>query len=120
MNWYIHVLKNYAVFSGRARRTEYWMFTLISFLISIALGVIDGMTGAGESAGLLGSLYGLAVLIPSIAVTVRRLHDTGRSGWWCLIVLIPILGWIALLVFCVLDSNSDENEYGANPKLATA
>jgi uncharacterized membrane protein YhaH (DUF805 family) len=117
MNWYIGVLKKYAVFSGRARRKEYWMFFLFNFIVYIVLPVVEGVLG---SRGIMGMLYSLAVLIPGIAVSVRRLHDTNRSGWWLLIGLIPLVGAIALLIFMVQDSQDGENEYGSNPKLETA
>jgi len=113
LEYYTAVLKNYAGFAGRARRAEYWMFALINAIISIVLAVVDMTVGLG---GALQGLYGLAVLIPSLAVGVRRLHDTNRSGWWLLIVLIPVLGWIALLVFFVQDSDAGDNQYGPNPK----
>ena len=123
MNWYLQVLKKYAVFSGRARRKEYWFFVLFNIIFSIAFTVIDGVTGTLDPTmgiGLLSLLYSLAVLIPSISVTVRRLHDIGRSGWWLLIILIPLLGAIILLVFMFLDSKSEESQYGANPKAEAA
>jgi uncharacterized membrane protein YhaH (DUF805 family) len=123
MNWYLEVLKKYVVFKGRARRKEYWYFVLFNILISIALGIIDGITGSFSSEagiGLLGGLYSLAVLLPSIAVSVRRLHDTNRSGWWLLIGLAPLIGAIVLIVFMVQDSQSDENQYGPSPKAVTA
>ena len=113
MNWYLEVLKNYAVFTGRARRTEYWMFTLVNFIIAMAIGIVEGVLGGP---GVLGVLYFLAVLIPAIAVSVRRLHDTGRSGLWLLISFVPLIGAIVLLVFMVEDSNFGKNQYGANPK----
>ena len=117
MNWYLDVLKKYAVFGGRARRKEYWMFILFNIIIAIVLGVVEAVLG---SPGVLGMLYGLAVLIPSIAVAVRRLHDTDRSGWWLLIVLLPVIGFIVFIVFMVLDSTPGQNQYGANPKESTA
>ena len=123
MNWYLEVLKKYAVFSGRARRKEYWFFVLFNIIISIVLAVIDGVTGSFSpeaGMGLLGGIYTLAVLIPGIAVSVRRLHDTERSGWWLLITLVPLIGAIVLLVFMVQDSKPGQNQYGANPKEATA
>ncbi|MEE8117985.1 MAG: DUF805 domain-containing protein [Gammaproteobacteria bacterium] len=119
MNWYFEVLKKYAVFNGRARRKEYWYFVLFNIIISIVFAVIDSATGSFSAEigiGLLGGIYTLAVLIPSIAVQVRRLHDTDRSGWWLLISLIPFIGAIVLLVFMVQDSKPDENQYGSNPK----
>jgi uncharacterized membrane protein YhaH (DUF805 family) len=119
MNWYLEVLKKYAVFSGRARRKEYWFFTLFSTLISIALAIVDNMMGtvsAEAGTGLLGGLYSLAVLIPSLAVSVRRLHDTDHSGWWLLIALAPCVGVIVLLVLMVTDSTPGNNQYGPSPK----
>jgi uncharacterized membrane protein YhaH (DUF805 family) len=123
MNWYLEVLKKYAVFNGRARRKEYWYFTLLNIIISIALAVIDGITGSFSAAagtGLLGGLYTLGVLIPGIAVSVRRLHDTDRNGWWLLIALIPLIGAMVLLGFMVQDGKPGENQYGSNPKGAIA
>jgi uncharacterized membrane protein YhaH (DUF805 family) len=115
MNWYLDVLKKYAVFNGRARRTEYWMFFLFNIIIAIVLAVIEGIIG---SPGVLGLIYGLAVLLPGIGVSIRRLHDTNRSGWWLLIGLVPVIGAIVLLVFFVQDSQPGENQYGPNPKAA--
>ena len=123
MNWYLHVLKNYATFSGRARRKEYWMFFLISALISIVLTLLDILLGTYSmeyEAGLFSGLYSLLILIPSIAVVVRRLHDTDRSGWWILISLIPLIGVIVLFVFMCLDSQPGTNRFGANPKEAAS
>ncbi len=115
MNWYLEVLKKYAVFDGRARRKEYWFFVLFNILISIVAAIID----AGTGLGFLGLVYSLAVLIPAIAVSVRRLHDTDRSGWWLLIVLVPIVGAIVLLVFMVQDSQPGPNHFGPSPKQLT-
>lgn len=112
MNYYLTVLQNYAVFTGRARRKEYWMFALFNLIIVIVLGVIDSIIGVA----ILGTLYALAVLIPSIAVSIRRLHDTGRSGWWLLLLFIPIIGALIILIFAVLDSEPGPNQYGENPK----
>ena len=119
MSWYLEVLKKYAVFSGRARRKEYWMFFLINLIILVVLSIIDNLIGTVTrqgGPGVLQGLYSLAVLIPTLAVTVRRLHDTGRTGWWILIGLIPVIGNIVLLIFLVLDSEPGANEYGPNPK----
>ena len=132
MNWYVKVLKQYVDFGGRARRTEFWMFTLINVIITVALQVVDGFLGTGMntasaggggvsfgvSLGILSGLYSLAVLLPSLAVSVRRLHDTGRTGWWLLISLVPFVGWIVLLVFEVLAGNPGPNKYGPDPKAA--
>jgi uncharacterized membrane protein YhaH (DUF805 family) len=123
MNWYVEVLKKYAVFVGRAGRPEYWYFVLFNFIISVVLGFIDGVigsSGAGMGVGVLGSLYALAVLVPSIAVSIRRLHDTGRSGWWLLISLVPFVGFVILLVFMVLESDAGENQYGSSPAAIAA
>ncbi|MDM7860909.1 DUF805 domain-containing protein [Alteromonas sp. ASW11-36] len=117
MEWYIAVLKKYAVFSGRARRKEYWMFFLFNFIIAFALGFVEGLMG---SPGIVGAIYSLAILIPAIAVGVRRLHDTGRTGWWMLIGLIPIIGPIVLIIFFVQDSDEGDNQHGANPKAVAA
>jgi uncharacterized membrane protein YhaH (DUF805 family) len=123
MNWYLGVLRKYAEFSGRARRKEYWMFALFNAIVSFAIaftgGFYQGLTGS-ESIGTLfsglGVLYSLGVLVPSLAVGVRRLHDTGRSGWFLLLALVPILGWIAILVFLVQDGNPGANAFGPSPK----
>ena len=130
MQWYLKALKQYADFGGRARRTEFWMFTLVSAIISIVLAIVDTATGtagvyaaggmASYSPGILGSIYALAVLIPSLAVTVRRLHDIDRSGWWILIGLIPVVGGIVLLVFACLEGTRGPNRFGADPKLEVA
>jgi uncharacterized membrane protein YhaH (DUF805 family) len=118
MNWYFEVLKKYAVFDGRARRMEYWMFVLFNVIISIVLAVIDGMLGTSnrDGWGLLRGIYTLAVFLPGIAVGVRRLHDTGRSGLWMLIALVPCVGGLILLVFMIQEGQTGANEYGFNPK----
>ncbi len=117
MNWYLEVLKKYVVFSGRARRTEYWMFSLFNFIALILLAVIDGVLGTTP---LLYLVYALGVLLPSLAVTIRRLHDTNRSGWWFLISLIPLVGPIVLLVFLCLEGEKQDNRFGVDPKAAMA
>ena len=123
MNWYLGVLRQYAVFKGRARRKEYWFFILFNLIASLVLTLVDFMTGSLDpelGMGLLSGLYSLAILIPSLAVTVRRLHDTDHTGWWLLIGLIPLLGAIVLLIFMLQDSKPGDNQYGANPKGVTA
>ena len=97
MNWYLQALKKYADFSGRARRKEYWFFILFYLIILIVLMIVDGFVGTqlgGAGFGILTCIYALAMLIPALAVTVRRLHDTGRSGWWILIQFVPLVGSI--------------------------
>lgn len=119
MNWFIEVIKKYAVFNGRARRKEYWFYVLFYVIFALIIGVIDAtIFGAGPETGTgpLGMIYVLALFLPSLGVAVRRLHDTGRTGWWMLLVLIPLIGPIVLLVFFVLDSTPGQNQYGPNPK----
>ncbi|MBF0567754.1 MAG: DUF805 domain-containing protein [Nitrospirae bacterium] len=108
MNWYLTVLKKYAVFSGRARRKEYWMFVLFNFLIIIALSVVGDILDFR----LLSSIYQLAVLVPSIAAGFRRVHDVGKSGWF---LLIPIYN----LILACTEGTKGDNKYGADPKAAT-
>lgn len=122
MEWYLKVVRdNYVNFSGRAQRKEYWMFVLFNVLIIIALQIIETMVGlnVGDT-GIISTLYALAVVLPSLAVGVRRLHDTGKSGWWILLSLIPILGAIVLIIFLVIDSQPGDNKYGPNPKGVSA
>lgn len=123
MNWYLKALKKYADFTGRARRKEYWFFALFNIIFSVILGIIDGVIGTvtpEAGIGLLGGIYTLAVILPGLSVTVRRLHDTDRRGWWLLIALIPVIGGIVLLVFMVEDGTPGKNSFGANPKKRTA
>jgi uncharacterized membrane protein YhaH (DUF805 family) len=115
-------LEKYVGFSGRARRSEYWYFVLFTLIVSMVAGILDGILGTMDddtNVGVIGSIASLALLLPSIAVAIRRLHDTSRSGWWILIGLIPIVGWIILIVFYVQDSHGD-NTYGPSPKGAGA
>lgn len=121
MFWFLKALQKYADFEGRARRKEYWFFQLFKNLIIFAFLFIVSLFGTvGEDAEslllLIGFGYYLFMYLPSLAVTVRRLNDTGRSGWWYLIILVPFLGWIILLIFLLADSQPGENEYGPNPK----
>ena len=118
MNWYLEALRKYAVFTGRARRKEYWFFLLFTVLVTFLLAFIDQMLGLFDpenGVGLLSGIYSIGVVIPSIAVGIRRLHDTGRSGWWLLIGLIPIIGGLVILFFTILESEPGDNEYGPNP-----
>lgn len=119
MNWYIKVLKNYCVFSGRAQRAEYWFFLLFNIIAAIIVSTLDNLIGTTSAEGGIGILYlvyNLAVLLPALGVSVRRLHDTGRSGWMLLLGLIPCVGGIVLFVFAVQDSSPGANQYGPNPK----
>lgn len=133
MEWMILPLRRYAQFSGRARPKEYWMYVLFLILCGIAICIIETMLGLGvsnqwayhrgwmmgagayHSGGPLLGLFWLATLIPSIAVAVRRLHDTGRSGWWLLIGLIPLIGAIVLLVFMIQSGTRGPNRFGPDP-----
>lgn len=111
MDWFLLALKQYATFSGRARRKEYWYFVLFYLMVLIGLSLLDALLGFD----LLSTVFVLAMLLPNIAVGVRRLHDTGRSGWWLLIGMVPLLG-LVLIYFLVLDSEPGDNPYGPNPK----
>ena len=127
MHYYISVLKNYANFKGRARRSEYWYFILFNMIFGIIAGIIDQMLGTTFTLDIVDQavqlpygyvylFYSLAVFIPGLAVTVRRLHDTSKSGWLFFIVLIPLAGAIWLLVLLFTDSTVGINKYGPNPK----
>jgi len=112
MSWFIEVLKKYAVFNGRARRKEYWMFTLFVVIIYIVLAIL----GVALKVTFLPIIFWVAILLPSLGVTIRRLHDTGRSGWFIFISLIPLVGSIILLVFLAGEGQPGVNKYGPNPK----
>ena len=112
MNWYLKVLRQYADFNGRASRTEFWMFVLFNFIFAVAANILDYIFG---SYGVISIIYGLAMLIPGLAVSVRRLHDVNKSGWMILVSLIPVVGFIWLLVLDVTEGTPGENSYGANP-----
>jgi uncharacterized membrane protein YhaH (DUF805 family) len=122
MQWYLDVLKKYTVFDGRARRKEFWMFALFSTIISIILGIIDRIIGtdfgSNSSSGWLSTIYSLAVLLPTIGVGIRRMHDTNRSGWWILISLVPCIGWIWYIVLAAQEGTAGDNNYGPDPKAA--
>lgn len=122
MNYYLKVLKQYSNFKGRARRKEYWMFTIFNIIfggIAMTLDSVFGIAIEGVGYGPLYGIYVLVLFIPGLAVAVRRLHDIGKSGWMLLITLIPLIGVIWLLVLLLTDSNSEENLYGENPKEET-
>ena len=112
MDWYLMALKKYAEFQGRSQRKEYWMFTLFNLLAFFVLSIVGSVLG--DQAELLTGLYSLGVLLPSIAVTVRRLHDIGKSGWFLLLGLIPLVNFY-LLFLLVQPSQSDSNQFGAPP-----
>jgi uncharacterized membrane protein YhaH (DUF805 family) len=112
MEHFLSVVKQYANFNGRARRQEFWMYVLFYFIFAVVLSIVTGLIGLG----FLVNIYSLALLVPSLSVGARRLHDTGKSGWWQLIGLIPLIGIIVLIVFWAQDSTPGENQYGPNPK----
>ncbi len=116
MEWYKLVFQRYAEFDGRSRRSEYWYFVLFNFLISLSISVVSEFIFNNTFIGVTGVLYSLAVFIPSLAVTIRRLHDSGRSGWFILLPLIPVIGAIVLIVFLATDSQPGSNQWGPNPK----
>lgn len=120
MEWMMMPLQRYADFSGRSRRKEYWMFLLGVVIVAVVLGIIEGILGIN---GMVGGVYGpltvlllLGILIPSIAVQVRRFHDQGKSGWFVLLGFIPFVGGIIVLVFMCLEGTKGDNEYGPDPK----
>jgi len=115
MEWYIGVIKKYAVFSGRARRKEYWMFFLFNLIIGAVFGIL-GKIIPGPFITIISSIYSLALLVPGLAVMFRRLHDTNRSGVCILLGLIPLVGAIILIVFAVQEGTPGDNQYGPNPK----
>jgi uncharacterized membrane protein YhaH (DUF805 family) len=123
MYWYLKVLKQYVDFNGRARRKEYWMFLLFSFIFAVIAAILDNVFGTtinifGQKSwyGWIYLAYCLVVFLPGLAVFVRRLHDIGKSGWWYLLVFIPLVGSIILIVWVCEDSQPSENKWGANPK----
>ena len=114
------LLNKYATFSGRARRSEYWWWYLFVTIVFVVAGILDRVVGLTYSdttlyGGWIATIAGIVFLVPNLAVAVRRLHDTGRTGWWLLIGLIPVIGFFVLLYFFVLDSEND-NQYGPYPK----
>jgi uncharacterized membrane protein YhaH (DUF805 family) len=114
MQWYLKVIKQYADFNGRARRCEYWFYILFYLIIAVALSVIDSFVTGGA----LSVIYALGLLIPSLAVGIRRLHDIDRTGWWLLIAFVPLVGTIVLLIFACTDGTAGDNRFGPSPKAA--
>src|SRR5262249_14454858 len=115
MHWYTDVLKKYAVFNGRAGRPEFWWFQLANVIVAIIVGIVGSIVFGSRGGQGLSDLYGLAVLLPSLGVDIRRLHDTDRSGWWILIGILPVIGWIVLIVFFALPGTPGPNRFGASP-----
>lgn len=113
MEFFIRAYKNYANFNGRDTRQQYWMFYLFYIIAYIVLNIVDAVLGTG---GLLSGIFALASFVPAIAIAARRLHDINKSGWWQLLVLIPIIGAIVLIVFLVKQGEDGENRFGADPR----
>jgi uncharacterized membrane protein YhaH (DUF805 family) len=122
MDWYFKVLRNYVGFSGRARRKEFWMFILVNLVLTGVLSILDKMLGLriAKDEGLLTTLYGVLIFLPYWAVQFRRLHDTDRSAWWLLLLLIPIVGWLIILAFNCQNGTPGENKFGSDPKAMDA
>ena len=127
VNWYKKVVfENYVNFSGRARRSEFWYFVLMNIIISFAIGIIEGFLGLGNyesseygftmQGGVISNLYALAVFLPGLGVSVRRLQDTGKSGWTILLGLIPLVGAIILIVYFAQEGTKGKNQFGVDPK----
>lgn len=119
---WVSTFKKYAVVQGRATRTEYWMWVLLNIAALFALGLVEGMVGMfpNTDESVLGSIFSLVILVPSICVAVRRLHDTGKTGWLMLLMFLPLVGAIILIIFFCQDSQPGENQYGPNPKVLPA
>lgn len=115
-------LSKYATISGRARRSEFWWWVLAVWLVGIGVGIVEVLFGLGapNGGGPLSALYALALILPNICVAGRRLHDTGRSAWWLLLVLVPLIGFIVLIVFYVQRGTAGENRFGPDPLAAEA
>ena len=111
--YFVDVLRNkYADFNGRARRAEYWYFVLFNFLIGTVIGLVVGLIGLDW----LSYIYSLALFVPGMAITVRRLHDVGKSGWWLLISFVPLIGAIWLIILLVKEGDHGNNAYGVDPR----
>ena len=116
-NWFLDPVKNhYADFEGRATRQQFWMFVLVSIIISVVISILEGAFGTM----FLGVLFSLAILLPNLAIGARRLHDTGMSGWWQLVVLVPFIGWIILIILFARKGEAGPNKYGAHPEATSS
>ena len=112
LNWYLNPLKKYVQFDGRASVKEFWMFFLCNFIVELIIGFIQGILDIS----ILGGIYSLAILLPSLALAIRRLHDQSKAGWWILVSLIPLIGWIWYIVLMCLSGTVGPNQYGEDPK----
>ena len=119
MKWYIKAIELCTDFEGRAHREEYWMFVLFNVIFGVGLTVIDSIFGLKvDQFGILSTIYSILIFVPTLAAAVRRLHDTGKSGWWILLVFVPILGAIWLIILLATEGEHRKNNYGENPKIA--
>lgn len=119
MNYFVECMKKYATFSGRARRKEYWIFCVCYVAIIFIAAIVDGMMSGSnpkDMSSIMTSLASLALFLPSLAVSVRRLHDTDRSGWWVLVNFIPLIGQLVWFVFVCLEGTKGDNRFGEDPK----
>jgi len=116
MHWYTDVIKKYAVFNGRAARPEFWWFVLANLIVALVINVVVGVIAGRGTGQVVSDLYSLAVFLPSLGVSIRRLHDTNRTGWWYLLIFIPIIGWIVLIVFWASAGDPGSNNHGPNPQ----
>jgi len=122
MNIYFTVLKKFSEFSGRSRMSEYWVFTLMNFIFMIIAILLDNLFGTTITSlpfGVISIVYSLVLILPCIAVFVRRMHDTGKSGWNIFLSFIPLVGVVWLLALCITEGTAGDNEYGADPKAVT-
>ena len=118
IKWFLICVRDkYTAFNGRARRKEYWMFALVYFILGCIFGLIEGLLGIPS---FLTGILVLALMVPGIAVGIRRLHDIGKSGWWLLIVLIPLVGALWFLFLMIKDGQPEVNQWGSNPKIESA
>lgn len=118
MGWYLSAISNYATFTGRARPKAFWMFVLFNIIIAFAIGFVEGLVGLVDEDSYIGipsMLYSLFMICPSLAIAIRRLHDSGKSGFWILIGLLPAIGLLILLIFYVLPGTEGDNQYGPQP-----
>jgi uncharacterized membrane protein YhaH (DUF805 family) len=115
VHWYTDVIRRYADFDGRAGRPEFWWFALLNVIVTVVVLIVGYAVLGSAHGAILADLYTLLVLLPSLGVEIRRLHDTDRSGWWILIALVPIVGGIVLIVFLALAGTPGPNRYGAAP-----
>jgi uncharacterized membrane protein YhaH (DUF805 family) len=116
MHWYTDVIKKYAVFNGRAARPEFWWFVLANLIVALVINVVVGVIAGRGTGQVVSDLYSLAVFLPSLGVSIRRLHDTNRTGWWYLLIFIPVIGWIVLIVFWAMAGDPGPNNHGPNPQ----